>query len=392
MNWLEKLKINGKYVAMGNVIINKTIGKINHPLVAVFGFILLLVVIFFNFFIPCPSRSQYIFLRIGFSIGITLALIPLLGKLKIGKHSFKGLSILLLLFLTYLVNPAAVVSKDNCGHYSHLNGKIFIGDKPLQEAVISIPQYDYKTLSNSSGEFWIHWKNEKSDSDSIFINVSSEQIDTSFYWKRESGSLLISIADTLIPISKEIIRKLFVSRINDFEKLMQGKFIEWEVNTENNIQELFTLYSSFEAFEANYRNEFKFKGLEHEISFRKNLLSAGIQVADQLKPFDKHSFDSCKTYILRSTEFPEYELNYLLKNEKNIEFEINKLQFISEDRYKARISFKENIRNIRVLLNCSKKTNGYKVRQMEVYGFLPEEEFDVKFKHGKWFLTKTKNV
>lgn len=266
-----------------------------------------------------------------------------------------------------------------------------MGDDPLKKALISLPQFDFQTLSNGSGEFSLRWENREA-ADSLLVSVQSKGIDTSFYWQTEESFLQLQLEDTLVPVTRQIITNLIESRVGHFGKEMQGNYLKWGIDDPISLSQLIRLFRPFEAKDTNYRNEFRYQGMERELEFRKNLLEAGISAAEDLKPYQRHQFDSCDIYLIKSSPFPDYQLEYVMVNREPLNFKIVQPRHHADDHYSADVSFEENIRSIRVKLECSSKTEGYKVRLMEFYGFLPGERHEFKFKHGAWRFIKSNQV
>lgn len=270
---------------------------------------------------------------------------------------------------------------------SQITGKILFGSRPLENAIVNLPQFDSRIVSDQQGEFTIKQEIIKSGVDSLLINIQANGVDTSFYWNTISEFLTVNISDTLTPISRALVEKLILERVRLFDKVLKGNFLKWNIGIRTDLNDLLRQYSSFENKKARYRNEFQFLGLDQRLEYRKNLLAAGISQVRTYTPYERHYFDSCSIFILNTQEFPNYVLEYLMSNELPIKYEIEELQYHNRDHYTATIAFQQNIRAIRVLLECSNKTSGYKIRQTEVHGFLPEERYVLKFRQGKWSIT-----
>lgn len=383
-DWMLKVfdKLNSIYKKISNQVVD-----LDHRwFIGVFGLFTLLISLIL-LFVKCPSKSQIILLRPSIAIGITGLFASLTTKWRARNIDFKiPISLCMFLFL-YLVNPISIVKGDNCSLYSNIRGKVFLGKHPLEDATISLPQHDFQTFSNAKGEFLIEWNTKERGLDSILIHIQSNNVDTSLYWETQADQLHVRLKDTLIPLSNSIVRSLISQKIEEFKRKMNGNYLKWRANTQINLQELLAKYTPYNLSGFRYRNEFQFESLDQKITFRKNLIKAGInEVKEVVAPYRMHEFDSCSIFLLEARDFPNYRLDYLMKNSKPIDFRINRLHHIDNNHYKVSISYLENIRDIRVNLNCSRQTNNYKIRQMEVYGFLPTEDYELKFRHGKWSI------
>jgi hypothetical protein len=364
-------------------IVNNTIGDFNHKwFVTVFGIFTLIIVGLILLF-DCPTNTQMMLLRPAFAIGITGLFASISSSFKIRTMDLKWPLVFGLFMFLYLVNPASTISRNQCDGNNYINGKIFLGQTHLNGAKVSLPLQDFQTISNGSGEFVLQWVDQES-SDSLLIQIESKSIDTSIYWRINNSPLVVFLPDTLVPISKSIIESLFDNQKQQLDRKMKGKYLQWQLEKNVSISQLIEYYMPFERKQANYRNEFLYQGIEKELRFRKNLLKAGISQVEPLGPFERHHFDSCSIYILKYQDFPNYELEYLMVNKETVEYQINKPQMLSENHYSASVSYKNNINCVKVNLQCSKATDGYKVRSMEFYGFLPVEEYELKFRNGNW--------
>ncbi|MBL4710064.1 MAG: hypothetical protein JKY48_16665 [Flavobacteriales bacterium] len=380
---IEVRKIVGEVVNLTNHIVHK-VDPVNYKIsIVLFGALVFLIIIL-TVFIDCPSQFQSSILRLSIALGISALISMFTGEWNVKGQSYKGPITFSLSILLYFMTSAAVVKAD-CS-YSSIQGKIFMGNKPLKGALINLPQQDVKVLSNGSGSFLLQWESDESNSDSLLIQIQTQSIDTSFYWIKSSVALQINLRNPLVPISKNMVSDLVDRRIQSFESMMKASFLKWGSSRSISLYQLIEKYEAFDSRESKYRNEFLFQGLDQKIAFRKNLMHFGIIEVEQLNPYEKHHIDSSSIYLLEAKEFPNYKLEYYVQNERPIQYRIDQLQYVSDDEYKTTVSYQENVRNIRVLLNCSNETNGVKKRQMEVYGFLPVEEYVLKYRHGKWGL------
>lgn len=377
-------KIAAEVVNLTNNIVEKVDEVNNKVLIPLFisliAFVLLLVTL-----IICPSHFQKVILRLSIAIGIAGLFSAISGSWKIKGAEYRGPFTFGMFVVVYLISSITV--KGNCSTNSVQKGKIFLGKHPLEDATISLPQHDFQTFSNSKGEFLIEWDKKEKDLDSLLIHVQAANIDTSIYWKTNFDKLNIKLRDTLIPISRSIIEALITKKVETLNRKVKGNHLKWRINNTISLNELLLKYEPYNSFSYRYRNYFQFESLDQTIRFRKNLINAGIEeVREVIAPYEKHDFNSCTIHLIESKEFPNYSLDYLMSNSLPISYELNKLQRIEDNYYKVSISFQENIRDVRVSLNCSRQTNNYKIRRMEVYGFLPIEEYDLKFRHGKWTI------
>jgi len=386
---IDKLKTKSTKIITH--IVNHPLGNVDYKWAIVVYGIIVIFISTVTFLLECPSGEQSAVLRAAIAIAVTALFASIFSKWNEGRMGIK-LALLLFLFLSvYLANPISTTKTGHCNFYAHVNGKVFLGDDPLSNATVSLPQNNFQTLSNHSGEFLLRWENRE-EIDSLLVAIQSKKIDTSFYWQVKQTTMEVHLEDTLIPMSNRIIANLVESRIQLFERQMQGNYLKWGLQDSISLNQLIQLFQPFEAKDAYYRNEFRYKGVETELEFRKNLLAAGITAAEELNPYRKHQFDSCDIYLIKSNTFPNYQLEYVMVNRKPINFKINQPRYHAENHYSANISFEENVRSIRLKLECSAQTEGYKVRQMEFYGFLPMEEYEFKFKHGEWLIIAANQV
>lgn len=382
MTWIKK--IEAEVVNLTNNIVEKVDEVSNKILIPFFICLIALVLILVSLII-CPSNFQKVMFRLSLAFGIAGLFSAIAGSWKIKGEEYRGPITFGMFALVYLISSITV--KGSCSNNSIQKGKVFLGKHPLEDATVSLPQHDFQTFSNAKGEFLIEWNTKEKNSDSILIHIQSKNIDTALYWKTEAEQLHVRLKDTLVPLSNSIVTNLISEKVEEFQRKMNGNYLRWRANTQINLKELLAKYSPYNLSGFRYRNEFQFESLDQKITFRRNLIKAGIdEVKEVIAPYRMHEFDSCSIFLLGVREFPNYHLNYLMTNSKPIEFRINGLQHIDDNHYKVSISYLENIRDIRVSLNCSKQTNNYKIRQMEVYGFLPTEEYELKFRHGKWSI------
>ncbi|MEQ8910297.1 MAG: hypothetical protein RIC95_13950 [Vicingaceae bacterium] len=383
---IDKLKTKSAKIITH--IVNHPLGNVDYKWAIITYFALVIVVSIFVFVLECPTTEQITVLRAALAIAVTGLFASIFSKWSENKTEFK-LGLLLTLFLAvYLFNPVGLASSSTCTPYLFVNGKLSLGDDPLEGAQVSLPYHDYKTLSNGAGEFALRWNREEAQ-DSLLVAVKANGIDTSFYWLTNSAELRVQLKDTILPITKSILTELVDQRIGRLEKHMQAQYRKWEAQAPISLARLISFYKPFEEKENYKRNYFHFYGLENELEYRKNLKSAGIIEVKELKPYQKHLFDSCDIYLLKHHAFPEYHLEYLMVNREPLSYKVPQAQQVNDDYYTAKVAYQANIRCVRVKLECSANTDHYKIRQIEFYGFLPLEEYDFHFQHGEWKITST---
>jgi hypothetical protein len=293
----------------------------------------------------------------------------------------------LLLIIIYVGSQFGVKAND-CLTYSFAEGQVFKRDKAIKGVTVRLPYQDFEMSSNGSGEFFIPWKSDTDSSNQVFVQMEWEEGDTSFYWTKSTEPLTIHLPDYFIPLSKSIVDDLLKERIADYQKEKLAKLLEWQVNESqlSNHKQLIELYKPFETIEGYQQNNYQFDGISRHLKFKSNLNKAGINNLKPLAPYQKHSIDSCSIYILNKSLQGRFELTYLLLNLNEIQFRTVLQQRISETQYHLTIAYENNIRGIRVDLEEQHRNNILKVRHMNLFGFLPQEEYNVMFKHGTWSI------
>ena len=249
-------------------------------------------------------------------------------------------------------------------------------------------------LSNASGEFFIPWKVEKDSSTQVLVQMEWEGGDTSFYWTKNTNPLTVHLPDHYVPLSLSIIEGLMKQHVLSLEKKIDADLLEWQVDSSQltTYAHLIKLYEPFELIEGNRQNNYAFFGLNQRLTFKKNLVNAGIKNLKTITPYQKHYIDSCSIYILNREQLDGYTLEYLLLNLKKVQHRIVQQQRVSDTEYRLLIAYENNICGVRVNLEEQHRKSRLKVRHMNFFGFLPTEEYEVRLKHGKWTLLKLEEV
>ncbi len=378
-------KIAADVVNLTNNIVEK-VDEVNDKFLISICLFLAVGVIILAVVLSCPTYFQKITILFTLAFCIAGLFSGLSRKWSYGKLNVRGLVVIGIFLFVFSVGFIPVVQGSVCNS-PVVEGNIYLGQKPLQGATISLPHHDFKTITNRLGQFSIQLNAKNLNSDSFLIVIRVNGVDTALYWKNIKTPIVLHLKDTLVPISKPLVQRLIYEQIELFEKKMQGNYLKWQRKSVVSLADLLDKFSPFAVAQNRYRNEFIFESLYRQISFRKNLIAAGINEVEKIiAPYKKHEFENCVIYELSHSNFPNYQLDYVMTNSEPIEFSIANLQHIRDDHYKVKVVFKENVRDVRVNLNCSEQTNNYKIRQMELYGFLPIEEYELKFKYGKWSI------
>jgi hypothetical protein len=389
---IEVSKIVGEVVNLTNNIVNKVDGVDGKTLFLLFGLLVVLIVIL-TVFVPCPTAFQKIILRLTIAIGIT-GLFSTISNYWEGRSKLYRGPISVGLFIFIYLGSILGIQANDCQTYFYSEGQVFKRNIAIKGVTIRLPHQDFEMLSNASGEFFIPWKAEKDSSTQVLVQMEWEGGDTSFYWTKNANPLTVHLPYYYSPLSLSIIEELINQHVLSLEKKTNANLLEWQIDSSQvtSHERLVELYEPFDLLDGNRQNNYAFHGLNQHLTFKKNLITAGINNLKAITPYEKHGIESCAIYILNSALSGGYKLDYLLLNLKKVQHRIVQQKRVSDTKYRLTVAYKNNIRGVRVDLEEQRRENIVKVRHMNFFGFLPTEEYEVQFKHGKWTLLKLEEV
>lgn len=178
----------------------------NYTILAVvsgIGFIL--IGLCFVVFVPCPSQSQYIFLRIILSIGIAgfSAIIPGFLRIKYKSQITAG-GALGVLVMVFFFNPAQITTVDNCIDIK-VKGVIQINNKRYEGVSVTLVNTEMTRITNELGVFEFSI-NPSLLNDSIDFLVRFQDSESSFSISSNSDlDNIVHNVKTISPHSEKVI-------------------------------------------------------------------------------------------------------------------------------------------------------------------------------------------
>ena len=154
------VKVKGKYAAGGNITIEKRLKNVAAQLSLWVGIGVVCVIILISLFLPCPTASQFLLLRIAISVGIASFAGALPGFFKLNNAGVLKIGTGLAVFvICYFSNPATIVITDDCNPKSVLQGKVLFAGLPLAGVRVEAPNLNEYDITNSNGAFDIPYQN-----------------------------------------------------------------------------------------------------------------------------------------------------------------------------------------------------------------------------------------
>jgi|GEM_PF-1456154 len=379
-----------KYFAMGNIYINKSVDWIPPKVSVVLSVITLIGCVVFITLIDCPTEIMQTAQRALLGLSIAGLTTPWIQFFRLGKQHLRGVAFIGLFLVVYLLSPR-VEAFNRCDDLM-VSGRVLIGNQPLVNAHIKLPDHAKSDITNSSGEFSMGLDYRMlNQAESCQLVIQSGMIDTTLFYASPSiqQTLLIHLPDTVSPLSeanaKNLLKEHMEQRQKKVEAAIAARVVELEGRT-TTLDEIVRLYKGFESIDTYYRNEFKFIGADKVIKYRKNLIDAGIHEVDPLTPYVAHHLPEHQALLIEYLDSSDayFGLEYAFNNAAPVRLINHSIERTGRLKAKIRASYAENIRAVKVRLEISNTTNYYKQRTMEFYGFLPEEEYNVHFRNGEW--------
>lgn len=389
----------GKYIAFRDINIKKALKKIGAQSSFWAGLLLLFTILVINLFVPCPTMTQYMFLRIAMAMALGSFAASLSSFISIRHQDILKFGSGFIVFaIAYFGNPASVVINDDCSSMEKIRGRIFVNDHPVAGIKVSAPFLNEYDLTNSEGYFEIPYDVNAVDR-SFEINLNHTNLDTNIRisYPPPTGLLTIELPDTIEGINKAVVRALIQKHLEQVQEEAEAehlRFMYRHNGKEANLDELSMAFASFERTHVRYRNEVGFSNGFIKISTQKGMRAEGIEI-DPFNPYKAYHFSEYDIFLYQFEQTQEgynqkMNLHFALLNKKDPAFTIDRLKYVNPKKLIVLVSHVENIRYIRTHARFD-SDYGRRHQKSHYHGVRPKEEYVIRYIDNDWRIFDTKN-
>jgi hypothetical protein len=416
-------KYKSKYQSIGgdvNIFKQLATAGVQYSFWAGIGMILFILI--WSIFVPCPSNSQLSFFRIVLPLGLTSLATSLPHFFKVNLSSRVKFGAALGVFLVaYFFNPAPVIVKDVCTQDQYVKGQVLYAGIPLMGAEVYLTSMNKMDYTDGNGQFNI--AHHQALKEPLNIQLLYKSIDTliSIQTYDNEDIIKIYLEDTIPELSPLIAANLIENYLEKQQKKLEAfhrGLIVKHGGQEVNFKSVCQLFRYHESLCGSERNQTSFENGFIQLSTQKAMIQSGIPIKP-LNPYGAYYLNKYKAYLykLDSIRFRDKQsctIHFGLLNLNKTTFRIDDLTRLAHDKYLLNVSFKENIRAVRTYVSFDneqkdayskdyqksknpdvetsykKKPGGRKTQTTHYTGTLPREAFVLKYTDGRWYISGTR--
>ena len=418
-------KYKGKYQAVnGDINIWKRLKSIEARLAFGVGLALVIVILVWAILIPCPSQSQFQISRIVLSLGAASLAAALPEFFRLSHSGILKIGAGLMVFtVVYFFIPAGIMAKDNCHQEKHLKGRVLYSNVPLQGVEVIAPSQGEADKTNGVGDFNIPYEGELEMP--LTLQLKYGTIDTTVSIEEVKEFIEIKLRDTIPVLSlsqASVLVQGYLDRQQEKLQAAHQAFMARHGGRKVNFEEICRIYKRHESFCNSERNGVSFENGFDQLSTQKAIREAHILI-EPFNPYGAYYLDNYDTYLYQLDSAKEQskrscKMHFALLNLNKPTFRIESLTTLSRQAYLIRVSFKDNVRQVRTLADFeseqSKKmdpefsrsgkdpraigsgpryikvSGGRKSQTTSYTGTRPYESFIIHYQRGHWQISGTK--
>lgn len=384
--------ISGKYVALGNIYINKFIDRIDPRIPLPVSTILLITSALVGSIVECPGKYLEAIEQAMVAFGVAGSVNVLLHFTPKPMQAVRGIIFTSVFMILFYLHPAQPLM-NHCDRMK-ATGRITLADRPLAGVRVALPDHGGHDCTNQWGEFAIALDHQLTDRGTrLTIDYAGRDTVITVHPEGLQQRILIRLPDTLSGFSERLARALVWETVQPHLAALRHKvsrFAKEYHARASSLLEIEEKRAFFEQLPGQRHVDYEFQSWQTSTVHRVNLQRLGLHLADTGMHGDVSGMMDPTVLLL--LDIPELDgacfIEYVFLNPADVQLAEVSLQKRDALTYRIRAHFEQGIRYVRYRLEKSVLTAHKKQCGILFCGLLPEEEFTAVFSHGHWQIEK----
>lgn len=387
--------IRSKYLAMRDMVVTIINDFLSGRMTIVVGLLILVPVVLLTMAYPCPSKSQFLIIRLLLAAGIAcvmLGFVTLFSDTKSASYIKAGISIVIFTIAFY-TNPAMMVVTDDCHlNYDFIEGHVVLAGKPVEGATLSISEQDHLSQTNSAGQFFLpFYRNRPAENRSVRLQWNRFDTLVNLAKSQPDGLIRIELPAYVQRPPKYAMEKIVQERVRKCNEWImashQGYLDRYHGQEEVTLKQLIRNCAPYEKINSRYGNDYEFTNGHSHVKFRKNLVQIGIHPND-FKLENSFRLEYYKPFLLKKkTDKKAFNITYSLFNDREAGADILSVLPQPDGTCHVLVSYEEPVRYLFVTQRYNGETRWHRQRRMQFMGFMPTETLVLERRNGQWKLS-----